>query len=185
MTRDRDARLTALFETHASRLHAYARRHADVDTAEDLVAEAFTVALRRLDVVPEEPGEAFAWLIGTVRKLAANQRRRRGTGERYWQQAARDLWHAPPGVTPEDAVADREGCLAALAALSATEREVLLLTAWEGLTAGQAGAVLGISKNAVGVRLHRARRRLTDLQDAAERSPAPPTELLPVWEGMS
>jgi RNA polymerase sigma factor (sigma-70 family) len=185
--RDRDARLTVLFQTHASRLHAYARRHADAATAEDLVAEAFNVALRRLDVVPEDPGEAFAWLVGTVRKLAANQRRKRSTGERYWREAARELWHAPSGITPEDAVADRESSLSALAALSPTEREVLLLTAWEGLPAEQVAVVLGISKNAVGVRLHRARRRLAELLHAVERPASGPasSELLPVTEGMS
>jgi RNA polymerase sigma-70 factor (ECF subfamily) len=157
---DPDARLTELFETYASRLYVYARRHAGSDEAEDLVAEAFAVALRRLDRLPEEGGEAFAWLVGTVRKLAANQRRRRATQQRHWRDAVREAWHHGHASSPEDAVAERDSCLAALAQLADTDREVLLLTAWEGLTADQAAQVLGISRNAVGVRLHRARRRL-------------------------
>ena len=39
--KDRDARITELFEAHASRLYAYARRHAGSDEAQDLVADAF------------------------------------------------------------------------------------------------------------------------------------------------
>jgi len=158
--KDRDARLTELFETQAPRLYAYARRHAGSHEAEDLVADAFAVALRRLDEVPMDGAEAFAWLIGTVRKLAANQRRRRATRERHWREAVRDAWHNGHTSSPEDAVAERERCLAALAELSNTDREVLLLVAWDGLTAEQAARALGISRNAFGVRLHRARQRL-------------------------
>jgi RNA polymerase sigma factor (sigma-70 family) len=163
--KDRDARFTRLFEAHASRLHAYARRHAGRDGAEDLVADAFSVALRRLDEVPDGNGESLAWLIGTVRKLAANQRRRQQTQDRHWREAVRDAWHASHTASPEDAVAERERCLAALARLSDADREVLLLVAWEGLTAEQAATALGISRNAFGVRLHRARQRLlSDIQ---------------------
>ena len=49
---------------------------------------------------------------------------------------------------------------AALATLSATDREALLLVAWEDLTPGAAAASLGISPAAFRVRLHRARRRV-------------------------
>jgi RNA polymerase sigma-70 factor (ECF subfamily) len=179
--------LTALFEAHASRLHAYARRHVDASAAEDLVAEAFTVALRRLDAVPVDPGESFAWLVGTVRKLAANQRRRHAVRERYWREAARELWHAPTATSPEDAVSERENCLEALASLSEADREVLLLTAWDGLTAEQSAAVLGVSRNALGVRLHRARRRLNATLQAADHRSVEPvlTALQPVTRGTS
>ena len=169
---DRDARLTELFEAHASRLYAYARRHAGSDEAEDLVADAFAVALRRLDDVPGNGGEAFAWLIGTVRKLAANQRRRRATHERHWREAVREAWHTGHTSSPEDAVVEQERCLAALAELSDTDREVLLLVAWEGLTADQAAKALGISRSAFGVRLHRARQRLR-----SETHPTPMPEI--------
>ncbi len=172
---NRDARLTELFESHASRLYAYARRHAGKDEAEDLVSEAFTVALRRLDDVPPDEAEAFAWLVGTVRKLAANQRRRRAMRERHWHEAVRDAWHHSVASSPEDSVAERERCLAALADLSDTDREALLLIAWEGLTADQAAKVLGISRNAFGVRLHRARQRLLQIDSHTARVPTIPT----------
>ena len=162
---DGDRRLEELWAAHAPRLHAYARRHADAADTEDLVAEAFFVALRRIEDVPAEPGEAFAWLVVTVRKLAANQRRRAAIRDQHWARAVRDLWHAEPGSSTEDLVTERDRCVDALAGLSEADRETLLLVAWEGLTPSQAAGVLGCSENAFGVRLHRARRRLTDTLD--------------------
>ena len=68
--------------------------------------------------------------------------------------------------------ADR-GLARALAQLSGNDRELLLLIAWEGLEPGHAALVLGCSRNALAVRLHRARKRLaaalseTDADDPA------------------
>jgi RNA polymerase sigma-70 factor (ECF subfamily) len=47
----------------------------------------------------------------------------------------------------------------AFSALTEQDRELLLLIAWEGLDMAQAAQVLGCSRNALGVRLHRARKR--------------------------
>jgi RNA polymerase sigma-70 factor (ECF subfamily) len=49
-----------------------------------------------------------------------------------------------------------------LGALAERDREALLLIAWEDLTPALAAASLGISAAAFRVRLHRARRRLSD-----------------------
>jgi RNA polymerase sigma factor (sigma-70 family) len=162
---DGDQRLAELWTAHAPRLHAYARRHVDANDADDLVAEAYLVALRRIGDVPDDSAEAFAWLVVTVRKLAANQRRRAATRDQHWAQAVRDLWHIAPGSSPEDLVAERDRCLDALALLSESDRETLLLVAWEGLTPGQAAGVLGCSENAFSVRLHRARKRVAAALD--------------------
>ena len=156
----RDERLAALYAEHAARLYAYARRHGDPATAEDLVADAFVVALRRLDAVPHEPGEARAWLVATVRKLAANRRRREASRDQHWRDAVREGWHARADASAEEVVAERDACVAALAAVSDVDREALLLVAWEGLSPDQAATVLGLTPNAFSVRLHRARRRL-------------------------
>ncbi|QIG41584.1 RNA polymerase sigma factor [Nocardioides anomalus] len=158
---DADQRLSALYAAHAARLFAYARRHGDPATAEDLVADAFEVVVRRLADVPLEPGDARAWLVGVVRKLAANRRRREATAQEWWRAAVRDGWHGRAGASAEEVVAERDACLHALAALSPKEREALLLVAWDGLTPDQAARVLGVTPNAFSVRLHRARKRLT------------------------
>lgn len=60
--------------------------------------------------------------------------------------------------------------LEALANLRADDQELLRLLAWEGLSQAEAGVVLGVSPNAVAIRLHRARRRFaTELARIEER----------------
>jgi RNA polymerase sigma-70 factor (ECF subfamily) len=59
------------------------------------------------------------------------------------------------------------------------ERELLSLVAWEGLDTEQLATALGCSRNAVRIRLHRARSRFAaalDRQDgpAGVRTPATP-----------
>lgn len=171
-------RLSEAFEAHAGRLFAYARRQVGPNEAEDLVSDAFVVALSKIDDLPDDSREAYAWLVGTVRKLAANARRRKATHDKYWRDAIRDGWHATAQASHEDAVAEREQCLAALARLSVADRELLLLTAWDGLSPEQAAAVLGISRRTLAVRLHRARHRLADHIDPTE----PALQALPVTE---
>jgi RNA polymerase sigma-70 factor (ECF subfamily) len=53
--------------------------------------------------------------------------------------------------------------LAALASLSAMDRDAVTLLAWDGLSAEEAATVLDCSRATFYVRLHRARRRLAGL----------------------
>src|SRR5690606_23818670 len=52
---------------------------------------------------------------------------------------------------------------AALARLTPTDREVIQLSIWEGLSAPEVATVLGVPPATVRTRLHRARRRLRSL----------------------
>jgi RNA polymerase sigma factor (sigma-70 family) len=70
-----------------------------------------------------------------------------------------------------DARAEESPLLEALGALRPADREVLMLSAWEGLDARQIAAVLDRSEPAVHQRLHRARARLrTQLEARAPRT---------------
>ena len=72
---DPEQRFTALFDgTYGDVLRFVRRRHGD-EGAEDVVAEAFLVAWRRLEDLPEDPGDARAWLFGIARGTLANSRR--------------------------------------------------------------------------------------------------------------
>jgi RNA polymerase sigma-70 factor (ECF subfamily) len=62
------------------------------------------------------------------------------------------------------------GLSEALASLSAGDREVLMLVAWEGLEARRAAVVVGCSPRAFAMRLHRARRRLARAIGELERA---------------
>ena len=61
---------------------------------------------------------------------------------------------------PSDLVSDRDAWVRALGTLSESDRETLMLVAWEGLDNTDAASALGCSAAAFRVRLHRARSRL-------------------------
>jgi RNA polymerase sigma-70 factor, ECF subfamily len=149
-----------LFSDHAADVLAYALRRADRATAEEVTAEVFVVAWRRADRIPA--GEPLLWLYAVARRLLANERRaarrRAALHDVLGLLASRGDQAAPaPGRGNPGAGAElRE----ALAALRPADREVLMLTAWEGLDGAQAATVLGCSPQAVHTRLHRARARL-------------------------
>ena len=85
--------------------------------------------------------------------------------------------------TPDHAVSvvTDAGLREALGRLSRTDREALLLIGWEGLDHDAAARVLGCSAVAFKVRLHRARKRLARLLEAADRD-GPVTAAPPPFE---
>ena len=115
------------------------------------------------------PGDAGPWLLACARSALANQ-------QRADRRRLRLVEHLATATSPDLPIALRDGPLAtALATLSERDREVLLLTAWEGLTAEGAAAVLGCSPGAFRVRSHRARRRLASALRAADAAATPTT----------
>jgi RNA polymerase sigma factor (sigma-70 family) len=168
--RERRVRLEALFHQHAAAVRAYALRRSDAITADDAVMEVFVIACRRLDQVPTEP---LPWLLACARRVLANQRR---------------------GVRRADALVQRlsvsgdvsggneemERLSAAMAELRDGDREILLLSAWEGLEPTQIAEVLGCSRTAAAVRLYRARKRIAVAmgRDASRVKPDSTTEVL-------
>lgn len=141
---------------HPAVLGYVLRRCANPDDAADAIAETFLIAWRRLDEVPDGDG-CRLWLYGTARRVLANQRR----GDRRRSALTQRLTDELAEIHRQS---ETTGALAELGAafkqLSETEREILMLEGWEGLDAGQIAAVLGCSRNAARIRLHRARRHL-------------------------
>jgi RNA polymerase sigma-70 factor (ECF subfamily) len=163
-----EARFAEVFG-HLGVLIAYARGGARDPDA--IAADAMAIAWRRLADVPRD--DPRPWLIATARNLVLADRRRHGT-------PAQDLEGVEPEAAPEPVILELDPELeAALATLSETDREALLLIAWEDLTPSAAAASLGITPAAFRVRLHRARRRLLyELEERQER-----TQLNPAWSG--
>jgi len=151
------ARFDALFREHERAVLAYAMRRAQtLADAEDVAAETFTIAWRKLGSIPA--AEPLPWLYAVARRVLANQRRGKGRRERL---AA--LLRVEDVATPMRAGEDLDGpVFAALASLSPADQEVLRLIAWEELGNQGIAAVLGITANAVAIRLHRARARFAD-----------------------
>lgn len=148
-----------LYRANARALLGFAlRRAARPDDAADVVAETMLVAWRRIDDVPDGD-EARLWLYGVARHVLANSRRsirrRDRLGERLRQDVGRLVDpDVAAGVTVSSELRQ------ALAALGADDRELLQLTAWEGLGPQEIATMLGLSPVAVRSRLHRARARL-------------------------
>ena len=160
-----DRRLVDLQEQLNRYLGAYVRRRVRDSVADDVVAEVWAVAWRRLD---EVPANALPWLYAVARNVIGTHFRSAGR----WAALVERASVADGGLSGEadiaDGVARRLAVDAALATLTDSDRELLLLVAWEGLTPSDVAATLGVSAPTVSVRLHRAKARLrTALEDDA------------------
>ncbi len=152
VTPDEPDAVARVYEAYSAQVYAYALRRSDRDTADEVTARVFLVASRRRRSLPADP---LPWLYGVARRVLAeerrSQRRRRGLHGRLRSMTVEDTTEL---TLPDQSLAR------ALHALSATDREVLLLCYWEGLDHAQIARVMGCTRAAAGVRLHRARGRL-------------------------
>jgi RNA polymerase sigma-70 factor (ECF subfamily) len=161
----REARFTRLYEQHYETVRRYVWRR-DPALTDDVVAETFLVAWRRLDEVPEH---AAPWLIGVARNVRRNARR----SVRRQEAVGARLADAVPPLDEGNAPREAAAVAAALEGLPPRDREVLLLSVWDGLDRASIAAALGCSQANVSVRLHRARRRFARALAAHHRDPNP------------
>lgn len=159
---DRTA-LEQLLVEHRSGVYRYGLRVCrTTEDAEDAVQETLWTATRAIKTFRGTAASIARWLFTIVRHHCYHllERRRR-------DQHIAAASESTPNVTGsfEDAVTteERRRMLAvALASLSSSYRDVLLLRDVEGLTAPQAAEKLGLSVDALKSRLHRARVSLMD-----------------------
>ena len=145
------------------------RRTENADAAADVVAETFLTAWRRLDDVPHG-NRTRLWLYGVARRVLANHHR----GERRRSELSGRLHGELAGAHRDSDFADRQGSVgAAFRSLPEADRELLALVAWEGLDNAQVAAVLGCSRNAVRIRLHRARAKFARAMQVEGDLPRP------------
>jgi RNA polymerase sigma-70 factor (ECF subfamily) len=167
----RDARFTRVYEDHLETVRRYVWRR-DPGLVDDVVAETFLVAWRRIDEVPEH---AAPWLIGVARNVRRNTRR----SARRQEAVSARLADAVPPLDGTGAPGGSAALGSALRALSDRDREVLLLAVWDGLDRASIAAALGCSKANVSVRLHRARRRFERSLAAHQHDPSQRFALAP------
>jgi RNA polymerase sigma-70 factor (ECF subfamily) len=168
---ERQARFESLYAANRAPILGYSlRRTASPDDAADILAETFLAAWRRLEELPAGD-DARLWLYGVARRVLANhyrgERRRSALAGRLRAELADS--YVPPEFDGETArIAE------ALRRLPERQRELLALNAWEGLDYGEIAVVLGCSRNAVRIRLHRARASLAaELAGPAAEPPDP------------
>jgi RNA polymerase sigma-70 factor (ECF subfamily) len=151
---ERRRRFDDLYASYGADIVAYCRwRSGSPSDAQDAVAEVFLTAWRRLDAVPEG-AEARVWLYATARRVVANQRR---SLRRRAALEERLALEAPAAANEPDR--EHELVHEALRSLGWRDREVLLLSEWEGLSPAEIAVVLGCLTVTARGRLHRARRR--------------------------
>jgi RNA polymerase sigma-70 factor (ECF subfamily) len=142
------------------------RRIREPEDAAEAIAETFATLWRRFDACPQG-AELRPWLFGVARRVIANQRRgerrRTALGERLVESLDRGAFEAVESPDDSSALAQ------AFESLSDSDRELLSLVAWEGLTRDELAVALGTSRAIVRLRLHRASKRL--------RAALPPTQV--------
>lgn len=156
-------RFTRLWDEYAARIHAYALRRVGADQAEEILAETFLVAWRR---IADVPGDPLPWLLVVARNTISANRRSRYRALTVEHELARIQGLSEVGArTTEVEAIQRDVTLRALASLTSRQREALLLVSWDGLSIEQAAVVARCSPPTFRVRLHRARERLRRAAD--------------------
>lgn len=165
------ARFDALVEVVLDPLQRYVGRRCAATQVGDVVADVLVVLWRRLDDVPV--GAELPWTYGVARRCLANARR----GERRRDALTLRLSVQPMVDATDDQVdrlvlRDRVG--RAIGGLRELDAEIVRLWAWEGLEPREIATVVDLTANAVSIRLHRAKRQLSDsLADLARQDPGP------------
>jgi RNA polymerase sigma-70 factor (ECF subfamily) len=193
-----------LVRTAGGRLLAMARRFLrDEEAARDVVQETFLSAFRAIQGF-DGHSQLSTWLHRIVvnaalMRLRVRQRRAEQSIEPLLPSFTEDGHHAEPVMSwtdcPERALERKEmGAIvhAAIGELPDSYRTVLLMRDIEGLSTREAADILGVSENALKLRLHRARQALATIvrkrlgtgmvrATRAKASPAPAQRTTSRW----
>jgi RNA polymerase sigma-70 factor (ECF subfamily) len=159
-----------VFTRHHPAIHRYLARRLGAEQADELAAETFAVAFAKRARYDLAVADARPWLFGIATKLAHRQWRREERELRAYARTGVDAVVPSPderATARADSAAAGRALAAALADLSAKERDVLLLYAWEQLGQPEIAVALSISLGTVKSRLHRARTRVRQSLAAA------------------
>ncbi|MDP1820107.1 MAG: sigma-70 family RNA polymerase sigma factor [Acidimicrobiales bacterium] len=163
----REERFEQLHGATLGAVRSYTRRLGAGPDLDDIVAETYIVAWRRLDEVPPDLDDAARWLRQVARYGLLNSRRAHRRRQALFDRAraVADTGHGTVGAAD---VAAQRRAVAAFASLPAPDQVVLLLTGWDGLVGRALAEQLGCSPSAAATRLSRARARLAAAMDRAE-----------------
>lgn len=132
-----------------------------MDLVDDVVADTFLIAWRKIDQVPRG-SEVLPWLYGVAYRVIGHQWRARSRRENL-DKVLKGIGHERMEM-PEELLVVREESrqvLEALSGLKSIDQEILLLSAWEELPQADIAVTLNISIGAVRQRLHEAKKNLS------------------------
>lgn len=168
--RDPRSRFRSLYESTFRDIYAYvARSQGTGSDTDDVVAETYLAAWRRINDVPASPEDRL-WMYGVARNTLARFQR---TRQRRSHLFSRLSTQPGPVVRFIESDSRHPEVLEAVSHLPNREREVVQLIYWDGLSQDEAAAVLGCSVNALRIRLHRAKERLSRRLGVLETSAGP------------
>jgi len=166
------------YRRHEHRVLSYAiTRCANAADVADVVGDTFLAALGAAARFRDDDGDAIPWLFGIARRVLAHQRRsfarRQRLVHRLGELPSLDADEAEAVEAAIDASRLAPRLAAAMATLRDKDRELLRLVSGDGLSAAQAGAVLGMNANTARIRLSRARARLLRARPLCRTRPGP------------
>lgn len=152
-----------LFNSNAHSVRSFIWRRSgglDVATAsaDDIEADVWSIAWSRRESAPKDVELQLPWLFQIARHVLANHIRKSDTRKRISNSLN------PEEITEISAdsfVLLNEEISEIFKLLNASEREVMALTVWEDLKPAQIALVLGISSNAVSIRLNKGRNKIS------------------------
>lgn len=156
-----DARFAEIYEKFLRRVYGYCIRRTSPDRVDDVVAETFLIAWRRISDMPGDDS-ALPWLYAVAYKVLGNQWRSQRRAQKLSEKLAQ-IGMAPVVSTEDRIVVGEETrqVLEAVSRLKRTDQEILKLAVWEEVTQTDIAYVLDISPGAVKQRLYEARKNLT------------------------
>ena len=157
-----DDAFAAVYSKYLPAIGGFLARRVEHRFVEDLAADVFAIAWRRRATVTA--GEELPWLYRIAANLVANHRRQQATAASLlFALRATDTAPSAEDIAITDlALAD------AWRRLRPRDREVLALAVLEDLPIPAISTSLGVSANAVSIRLHRAKKTLARLMDGTD-----------------
>ena len=123
-------------------------------SAEDITQDVFLVLLRGSGIDDRSAPELRSFLLGIARNMIL----KRWRDEKRWTSLEEDQFLAEP--LPIDRLHTSEAVASAIGSLPPLQREILILSTYEGLSLQEIMTVTGAELSTVKARLHRARENL-------------------------
>lgn len=170
-----DTALETLAQRFQERLFRLAYRVlSDEARAEEATVDALTVVWDRCRSWRGE-SRAATWIHQVAWRVILDHQRARGRGWRFWEREASAEARAGEELDPPLAIAAREErelnqqrVALALGKLSADERALVHLHYFEDLSLAEIAVILGVSRDALKMRLSRTRDKLRPLLGEAD-----------------
>ena len=150
-----DTEFESIFREHKDAVYRFAwRMTGSPEAAEDIAQDVFISLLRRPDAFDETRGTLRSFLLGAARNLSL----KRWRGERRLEELEDEQFALRPVDTGSGEVG--EIVARAVGSLPVLQREVLILSEYEGLSLNEVSRAVQAEVGTVKARLHRARENL-------------------------